>query len=132
MVDDLVEAGTLLNGGYADILAYHLAITLQRKELFKFSIPHLEVKQVLVQRKPEHWRNMKLHQIEAEMIQDPTDLGGKEVHVRKGSSFAQRLRNLSDEIGEEINIIEQEGQITTEQLIEKVLSGEIEIYGCRC
>lgn len=125
VVDDLIEATSLLNEGYADILAYHLAITLQRRELFEFSIPHLEVKQVLIQRKPKNWRDMKLHQIKAQMIEDPTDLGGKVVHVRKGSSFAQRLRNLSDEIGEKIEIIEEEGQITTEQLIERVLSGEI-------
>lgn len=126
IVDDLMEAENLLNEGYADVLAYHLAITLERKEIFEFSAPHLEVKQVLIQRKPQNWRKMKLHEIEAAMLRDPVNLGGKDVHVRKGSAFATRLEHLASEIGEVINIIEHEGQVSTENLIDRVLSGEIE------
>lgn len=125
IVDDLMEASSLLQEGYADVLAYHLAVTLERKEILAFSVPHLEVKQVLVQRKPQNWRAMKLHEIEAQVLRDPVNLGGKTVHVRKGSAFSQRLRNLSSEIGEEILLEEHEGQVSTEQLITRVLSGEI-------
>lgn len=123
---NLEQALDMLNAGIADIMAYHLAITIERREIVDFTEPHTEVRQVLVQRKPQNWRKMKLHEIEREMLTDPVDLAGKEVVVRKGSSFATRLYNLSEEIGDEIYVNEMEGDIATEQLIRKVLEGEIE------
>lgn len=122
--DDMAGAFDLLERGSADLLAYHLTITLDRKKRVDFGIPHTEIRQVLVQRKPQDWRKMKLHEIEQTMIRDLVDLGGKSIHVRKGSAFAERLRNLSGEIGEEIDIVEVEA-VSSEYLIEQVLNGEI-------
>ena len=69
---------------------------------------------------------MKAHQIEKAMIRNPVDLIGKEVVVRKNSSFAHRLENLSDEVGGDIVIVEADPLMETEELIDHVSNGEIE------
>lgn len=125
VTEDLENAFELLEDGTADLLAYHLTVTLDRKKRVDFTSSHAQIKQVLIQRRPQNWRKMKLHEIERSMLRDVVDLGGKEIHVRKGSAFALRLENLSEEIGEEINIVEVE-EVSSEFLIEQVLNGEIE------
>lgn len=123
---DIQEAFDMLNSGKADIMAYHLTVTKERSQRVAFTEPHNNVPQVLVQRKPKNWRQLKLHEIEATMIRNPIDLGGKTVYTRKGSSFSERLNNLSDEIGDDIDIIEVEGSVDTEMLIKDVLNSDIE------
>jgi membrane-bound lytic murein transglycosylase F len=68
---------------------------------------------------------MKLHEIDDELIKTPLDLIGKEVVVRKNSSFYKRLVNLSDEIGGDIIIKEAEPNAETDELILRVVQGEI-------
>lgn len=115
-----------VNRGEADIAAFNLTVTKERKQFVDFTDPLYFVRQVLVQRKPENWRQMKLHEIENELIRDPIQLSGKEVHVRKSSSFSMRLANLSDEIGGDIVIIEDSSSLEVESLIRMVAEGEIE------
>ncbi len=123
---DIEEAFLMLNRGEADIMAYHLTVTKERAEHVSFTKEHNEVRQVLIQRLPESWRQMKEHEIEASLVRNPLDLEGKTVHTRRGSAFASRLKNLSDEIGGEIEIVETEGEIDTEVLIKRVVDGEID------
>jgi membrane-bound lytic murein transglycosylase F len=115
-----------VNRGEADIVAFNLTVTKERKQYVDFTNPLYFVRQVLVQRKPENWRKMKIHEIENELIRDPIQLTGKEVHVRKSSSFSTRLANLSDEIGGDIVIIEDSSSLEVESLIRMVSEGEIE------
>ncbi|MFW5768280.1 MAG: transglycosylase SLT domain-containing protein, partial [Bacteroidota bacterium] len=63
--------------------------------------------------------------ISKQLITDPLDLIGKTVHVRENSSYYQRLQNLMDEIGGEIDIKTVSGESTTEDLINQVARGEI-------
>ncbi|MBO3699414.1 transporter substrate-binding domain-containing protein [Roseivirga sp. E12] len=123
---DIQGAFDMLDSGEADIMAYHLTVTKERNRKVAFTEPHNNVPQVLVQRKPKNWRQMKLHEIEASLIRSTIDLGGKTVYTRKGSAFSDRLLNLSDEIGEDIVIDEVEGAVDTEMLIKMVLDGDIE------
>ncbi|MEQ9363641.1 MAG: transporter substrate-binding domain-containing protein [Leptospirales bacterium] len=60
------------------------------------------------------------------LIRDPIDLIGKTIHVRGGSAFYERLRNLEDEIGGDIRIETVPGDVTTEELIRRVHAGEID------
>lgn len=53
------------------------------------------------------------------------DLIGEKVHVRKSSSFVSRLRNLSEELGGDIVIVEEGENIEVEQLIQRVADGHI-------
>ena len=126
LTPNLEEAFAMLNRGDADVMAYHLTITRERSQRVSFTEPHNTVRQVLVQRKPEQWRKLKQHQIDASLIRSPIDLAGQTVYVRKGSSFAERLYNLSDEIGADIIVEEIEGDVDTESLIKQVANGEID------
>ena len=123
---NLDKAFEMLNSGAGDVLAYNLTVTKERKNRIAFSEYHNLVKQVLVQRKPSNWRKMKLHEIEKQLIRNPVELIGKEVHVRYHSAFYSRLQNLSDEIGGDILIIEDFPNVQTEGLLEKVANGEID------
>lgn len=124
LTDNIEEAFEMLNSGEADIMAYHLTITKERGQRVAFSEPHNYVRQVLIQRKPDNWRDLKRHQIDASLIRNPIDLGGEKVYTRRGSSFSERLHNLSNEIGEDIDIVELDAD--TETLIRQVASGEID------
>lgn len=121
----LEEGFKKLNAGEGDILAYNLTITKDRKERIAFTHYHNQVRMMLIQRKPDNWRDMKLHEIEKELIRNPVDLIGKEVVVRNHSSYFDRLQNLSDEIGGDIIIIQDDPEVETETLIRKVAEGEI-------
>jgi membrane-bound lytic murein transglycosylase F len=115
-----------LNNGEADIIAANLTVTQDRSRIVAFTEPLMDTRQVLVQRRPENWKRMTSEQIDKVMVRNPADLAGKVVHVRKWSSFYERLKNLSDEIGSEIYIIQAGGDKETEQLISMVANGEID------
>ena len=124
-IRDLNNMVERLNNHEADIVAANLTMTKERLNFINFTEPHTYTTQVLVQKKPDNWRNVSKRTWKKKLITDPIDLGYQKVHLRKNSSFYTRLTNLSEEIGESIYIEEVSGEITTEQLIEKVAHGEI-------
>jgi membrane-bound lytic murein transglycosylase F len=125
LVTGIEQAIDLLNKGEGDILAFPLAITKERQEYMAFTIPHFNTHQVLVQKKPANWRMQPPHLVEKKLIRDTTQLIGKEVHVMKGSSFKNRITELSANLGGKIKIIEDSASAETESLIRKVATGEI-------
>ena len=64
-----------------------------------------------------------------EVIRNQLDLAGKTIYVQENSSFVERLRNLSNEIGDSINIVEIP-DYEVEQLIDLVANGEIPYTVC--
>jgi membrane-bound lytic murein transglycosylase F len=124
--NDLEKSFRMLLEGEGDIIAHGLTITKARRQIIDFTEPHYEIRQVLVQRKPDGWRDMRLHEIEKTLIRSPSELIGKKIYVKKGSSYVRRLRNLSEEIGGDIVIIEEFGEVLTEELISMVSHGEID------
>lgn len=126
LAHDFDEMIRMLEHGKGDLIAYGLTVTAERRERLAFTDPMNMTRQVLVQRRPDNWRQMMLHQIENELIRNPLALSGKTIHVRRGSAYTERLRNLSREIGAEIHISEAEKGVTTEQLIRKVAEKEID------
>jgi membrane-bound lytic murein transglycosylase F len=115
-----------LNHGDGDILAFPLTITKERTDLVDFTNPQFDSYQILVQRKPDNWRLLTRDQLHAQLVRKPVDLVGKEVYVMKSSSFAQRLKHLSEEIGGEIIIHEDSAGAETENLIRAVALGHID------
>jgi membrane-bound lytic murein transglycosylase F len=79
----------------------------------------------LVQRKPENWKDLSADELEASLLRNQLNLGGKVVYVQKGTSYEQRMKNLCEEIGDSINLIGK-SDLEVEELIELVASGEIE------
>ncbi len=119
------ELFSVLNNGDGDIIAHGLTITRNRKQVAQFTDYLYLTHQVLVQRKPEHWMRMKIHEIQKEIINDPIQLIGDTVSVRKNSSYYRRLINIQDEIGGKIYIDTIPGNISTGKIIQKVVEGEI-------
>jgi len=124
--NDLEKSFNLLQEGKGDIIAHSLTITKERRKFVEFTNAHYEIRQMLVQRKPDNWYNMRLHEIENNLIRSPSELIGHEIYVKKGSSYVRRLRNLSEEIGGDIIIIEEFGDVLTEELIHMVSENEID------
>ena len=124
VADNLNEVFSMLHKGEGDLVAHGLTITKQRKKRVDFTEHHTITKQVLVQRKPQNWRKMKLHNIKKQLIRSPIELIGAPVTVRRNSSYYTRLQNLSEEIGGDIDIREAPG-VETEELIKQVANGKI-------
>lgn len=115
-----------LNKGEGDIIAFPLTITKERTKYVAFSRPHFNSHQVLVQRKPDGWRQMTLDAINDSLIRNPVNLIGKKVHVLAGSSFETRLKHLSEEIGGDVLIQPDTAASESESLIRRVALGEID------
>ncbi len=124
--NDLETCFEMLNNDKCDLVAMGLTVTKERNKKVDFTDPHTQTRQVLVQRKPDNWKKMKTwDEVEEAMIRNPLELGGKTMHVQKNSSFYERLKNLSDEIGDTIYII-QDPDKEVEELIQSVAEGEID------
>ncbi|MBL7865876.1 MAG: transporter substrate-binding domain-containing protein [Cyclobacteriaceae bacterium] len=127
VISGIEQAIDLLNRGEGDLIAFPLTVTKERTEYLAFTDTQFTTCQVLVQRKPTNWRRMPPARIERTMIRNPVDLIGKKVYVMKESSFKERLRNLSQEVGGEIIVEEDSATAETESLIEQVANGEIQL-----
>jgi len=128
--NDLNQCFEGLNTGEYDIIALGLTITKERNELVDFTIPITQTRQVLVQRKPDKWRKMKTYdEVEQHLIRNPLQLVGKTINIQKNTTFNSRLKNLSDEIGGNIFIIE-DPEKEVEELITDVVNKEIDYTIC--
>ena len=126
VISSIDEAFDKLNRGEGDLIAFPLTITKERTDYVSFTQAFFTTQQVLVQKKPSNWRRQPPNLTEQKMIRNPVELIGKEVYVKKGSSFKQRLDNLSQEVGGDILVHEDSANAETESLIRKVALGEIQ------
>lgn len=122
-LDNLVG---MLNKGEGDLIACNYTVTKERSKKVSFSEPFLQAHQVLIQRKPDGWKEMKESEWREEMLQSADELVGKTVHVWKNSSYYQRLQHLQEEIGDSIHIEAVKGNMGGEELVEMVSEGLID------
>jgi membrane-bound lytic murein transglycosylase F len=99
--------------GEGDFVAASLTILPSREERVDFSEPYLAIQQKVILNQ----KNRSVRRLE--------DLVGKTVHVRKGTSYEERLKELRAE-GYKI-IIKTHNDTPTEELIERVANKEIDI-----
>ncbi|NQT78553.1 MAG: transporter substrate-binding domain-containing protein [Bacteroidetes bacterium] len=126
ITSDMHHAFEMLNNDEVDLIAMGLTVTRDRQKVVDFTIPQIQTKQVLVQRKPENWKKMRTwDEIEEQLIRNPLELAGKTVYVQRGTVFADRLAILANEIGDTIKIIE-DPEREVEELITAVANGEID------
>lgn len=104
------EALDELKAGKYDVVISDLPITASRREAFRFTEPVYLDKQVLISRDST--------------ITSRLDLGGKEVWTLEGSPAAERLQNLSREIGDTI-ILRHDSIRSAEQLFMLTAMGKI-------
>jgi membrane-bound lytic murein transglycosylase MltF len=110
----------MLNQGYGDIAAAGLTITPKRQKEIDFTIPYLsDINEIIVTQKGSFSPDSKY------------DLSGKKVWVRKSSSYYESLLKLNSELEnlgkKEITIILVDENIETEQILEMVNSGSVDI-----
>ncbi|MEA1885615.1 MAG: transporter substrate-binding domain-containing protein [Bacteroidota bacterium] len=121
--NDLSLSFDMLNDGTIDLMALNLTINNERRQKVKFTSPIMETRQVLVQQRPDNWREMTRDQIDDLLVRSLLDLADRTVYVQSESSYAQRMKNLQSEIGDTIHIVEVPMEV--EELITLVASGEI-------
>ncbi|RUT77757.1 transglycosylase SLT domain-containing protein [Ancylomarina longa] len=114
---DLASSFKELENGKVDLLGMNLAVTPDRLEKFNFTVPHSKSRQVIVQ------REQSLDS--SNYLSNKRDLRGRTIYVSKGSSFEQRLLNLSKEMNLEIDVKSLD-HIEAEELISEVATGEID------
>lgn len=129
IASDMDELINMLNRGEGDIVAHNLAITSERRKFLAFTEHHATTRQVLVQRKPENWQKMRSRDIKDEMVGSPVDLvdlSGAIIHVRRNTSYAERLRHLEQELGGRFSIYYEPPDRITEDIIRDVAEGKID------
>ncbi|MCD4679572.1 MAG: transporter substrate-binding domain-containing protein [Bacteroidales bacterium] len=129
VTNDLSKNFQCLKSGRCDVIALDLTVTRQRSKVVDFAEPHGQTRQVLVQRKPDKWWTLSSYEIEKQLIRSPLFLAGKTIHVQSNTAYVKRLRNLQEEIGDTIYIIEDR-ENEEESLIAMVATGEIEYTVC--
>jgi membrane-bound lytic murein transglycosylase F len=120
--NDLANLDYMLNSGEGDLIAANTIVTREKGRQLKFTEHLMTTTQVLVQRKKGFVVRKKI----TEYIDNTVDLIGKTVHVRANSDYHIRLKKLQEELGGTINIKTIPENITTDELIEQVYSGEID------
>lgn len=123
--NDIDKNFEMLKKGDCDIIGINLTVTKERSKTIDFTYPHSQTHQVLIQRKPENWTNLSKDELEANLLRNQLNLAGKVIYVQKGTSYEQRMMNLSDEIGDSIKLIRKSDK-EVEELIELVARGEID------
>jgi len=107
---ELMEA---VDKGKGDFIAASLTITPSRKTMVDFSNSYLPIQQRVIVHKDNH------------TIKDLADLDGKIVHVRRATSYGERLSELQEEgLGLTIKLHDD---LPTEVLIRQVAEKEIEV-----
>jgi membrane-bound lytic murein transglycosylase F len=123
--DDLDSKFEVLNRGDVDLIAHGMTITNQRKWEVDFTEYLYLTKQVLVQRKPDNFREISWSALQKQLIHDPIELINDTVSIRRNSAYYERLMSLSNEIGGHIFIDTLDSKLSTAEIIDMVADGKI-------
>jgi membrane-bound lytic murein transglycosylase F len=130
IVDDVAESFRMLDEGRCDLLAQSLTVTKARAKKVDFSVPLLQTRLVLVQRKDSYpGKGRRKDDAEDTYITNPLELIGKTVHIQDNLNYLSRLIDLSNEIGADINIIELPDE-SVEDMIRMLSRGKIDYTVC--
>jgi len=121
--NNLSESFEGLKNNRFDLIAKNLTVTQQRNREIDFTVPIEQTSQVLVQRQKEAKTD------ESHFVHTTLELAHKKVYIQKNTSYYERLINLSEEIGNPIEVIE-DSVFGVEQLISLVAKGEIDYTVC--
>ncbi len=125
----LTQSFMLLGEGKASVLAEGLAITSQRKKDWLFGPDLMQIQQILVQRLPKAWYNVRtLDEIDSHLIKNICHLKGKTIYVPAASVYRDRLQHIVDDTGSDINIIDT--VLSVDELIALVAKDSIEYTVC--
>lgn len=123
--NNLDEEFEALNRGDVDLVAHGMTITNKRKWEVDFTEYLYLTKQVLVQKKPDNFRQLSWKKLNDALIHDPLSLIDDTVSVRKNSAYYERLVNLCNEIGGNIVIDTLNSALSTGEIMDMVADGEV-------
>lgn len=126
--NDMADLTSKLLNGQCDIIAVAMPVTSNNSKFLSFAEPLMQSRQVLVQRKPDNWKQLTANEIANQLIKSPIELSKKTIVVQRGTAYAQRLRNIANETGNKIEIIEVPED--EEQIIQFVAGGEVDFTVC--
>ena len=146
VVTERVALFTALNIGEGDVIAARLIAHPEYRDPVGLTNPLYSTTTVVVQRapvdiaaaadNPEAANDSTLATdvpipdsiaLRARLVNRPSELAGKEVHVPAGSDYYDRITELSDSLGANIEIIEVENADQIEPLIEAAAEGKIRL-----
>lgn len=110
------EAYAYLEQGKCDLIAMSVPRTAQKMERYRFTIPLFRSRPVIVQR--SNGKEGK------PIVVNISSLQGKKVYAQAESPYELKLRNVQEEYGILMNIIETDE--TPEELVKKVSIGKID------
>ena len=122
---DLDTEFEVLNRGDVDLIAHGMTVTNQRKWEVDFTEYLFLTRQVLVQKQPDNYRNMKWAALQKQLIHDPIELINDTVSIRRNSAYFERMMSLSNEIGGTIFIDTLDSSLSTDEIIKMVTDGKI-------
>lgn len=127
--NDLDDSFIMIQDGEYDLMAINLTVTKERHQMVNFTDPISQTRQILIQRKPDNWKKMRFKEYDSKMLRSRLELAKKEVYVKSNTVYADRLKSLSDEIGDTIFVTEMENY-SVEEIIGLVASGDIDYTVC--
>ena len=136
-----------LNVGEGDVVAARIVSQPEYEGLVGLTTPLYTTRPVIVQRAPEDVAKAADEPepdsasipgetdtpipdsvaIRARLLTRPAELAGQEVHISAGSDYFERITELSDSLGETIELVEVENAEQIEPLIEAVSEGRIRL-----
>ena len=122
---DLDTQFEVLNRGDVDLIAHGMTVTNQRKWEVDFTEYLYLTRQVLVQKMPDNYRNMKWGALQRHLKHDAIELINDTVSIRRNSAYFERMMSLSNEIGGTIYIDTLNSSLSTDEIIKMVTEGKI-------
>lgn len=126
--NNLTRCFELLKSDSCDMIAIGLTITKDRSKEISFTSPFGITNQVLVQRKPDNWKQLSKKELNKIIIRNQLNLSNKTIYIQQNSAYYSRLKNLSHEIGDTIFI--KPVNLETEELIKLVADKKIKFTVC--
>jgi membrane-bound lytic murein transglycosylase F len=96
--------------GRGDVIAASFTVTPEREKRVAFSVPYLDVDEVVVRRRGDY-------------VTKPADLARRRIHVRRDSSYAATLERLGRT--QPLDVVYEPESASTESLIDAVASGDV-------
>ena len=150
VLDDRQQLVNRLNRGDGDVAAARLLPSQIEAEHIRFTEPLYETRPIVVQRTepageagvPEVVDTMldslpptlageraaeEPMEVGARLVQQVTDLAGREVAVAANPAIHERLIEIEDSISGDIEVVELEGDVRTEALLRRVADGRVSL-----
>lgn len=148
VVDERRNLFRMLNRGEGDVVAARLAQSPEYREAVRLTRPLYDTRTVVVQRDPAAPLPDPVVDtagdesdggappplalgdpvsVPARLLRDPSELAGQEIYVTPGSDYYDQVVELSDSLGDPIEVVEVQEAEEVEPLIEAVARGQIRL-----